>query len=141
MSQGERQGDLQTDVAGDLKMAQGIAAIKNDVMARLLTRKRTIIDGEEYNAETTDEGFGSSLYYIIGRKKTQNNIRLAMLYVADALLDAPYLDIQEISAEVFPSKDLNRELVRISIKALVTLPTEDLVMVSNKEEIKVDVVY
>ena len=133
--------DINSSNVGDITLTSGLKVIINDIYARLLTRRKTIIDGVTYPAETSEDDFGSSLFYILGRKKTPNNIRLAMLYVAEALIDYPYLEIQSINSEVFSSKDLNKEMVQITVKANVVIPAEGLVLDNNPEQIQVDVRY
>lgn len=138
------QADVDHDGTGDIKIISGLDVIKNDIYARLLTARKTILEGKTYPAETTEDDFGSSLPYIIGRKRTPNNIRLAMLYIAEALIDYPYLEITTIDAEVYTpssSKHLNRETVKITIRGRIVLPAEGIVTSGSPEEIQVSVTY
>lgn len=113
--------DLEYTPTGDIQIITGIPSIINDIRARLLTRKETIINGVVYPAETSDPSVGSSLFYILGKKKTITNIRTAMVYTAEAIDNIPYLELVSVNAELISSEDLNKELVSINIVAKLVL--------------------
>lgn len=137
----ENYGDLSVGTDGDLKLNVGLKVIENDIRARILTRRKTVIDGVTYPAETSEDNFGSSLPYVIGRKKTLNNVRLAQVYIAEALLDCPYILIDKIEAELHSSKDLNSEMVKINIKGTITFPVDGIEVQGLNEKIVVEVTY
>jgi len=117
----QNHADIEFTTTGDIYIVTGIQAIMNDIRARLLTRKETIINGIVYPAETSDPSIGSSLFYILGKKKTMANIRLAMVYTAEAIDNIPYLELVSVNTDLISSEDLNKELVSINIVAQLVI--------------------
>ena len=137
--EGITKGDIRAHPTGDVDIEQGINAVINEIRARLLTRREVIIDGKTYSGETSDPNFGSALFYMKGKKKTTTNIKMAMLYIIEALIDMPYIDILNINAEVYPSDDVNKETVKINLEFKISINVENLII--QGDVIRMDVIY
>lgn len=133
------QADIQTHPSGDIAISNGLNAIINEIRARLLTRREVIIDGKTYAGETSDPNFGSALFFMLGKKKTNTNIKTMMIYILEALLTMPYIDISSIDAELYPSDNVSEETVKITIKLKIYVDLEDISI--QGDVVQMDVIY
>lgn len=133
------QADIQTHPSGDIAISSGLNAIINEVRARLLTRREVIVDGKTYAGETSDPNFGSALFFMLGKKKTITHIKTMMIYILEALSTMPNIDITTIDAELYPSDDIGKETVKITIKLKIYVDLEDISI--QGDVVQMDVIY